>query len=88
MLMLRLKSKELKMFSPTFFGGNGTSALWSHGQDFTEKRWKGAEDTESGPGLMMSPGHVSPGRSDSRKQAGGHRKCLGNFSEQLKPLRE
>lgn len=84
MVMLRLKLKELKLFSPTFFGGNGTSALWSHGQGFTEKSAKGLKTLSQALGSRCPPGHVSPGRSDSRKQAGGHRKCLGNFTEQLK----
>lgn len=35
----------------------------------------------AGIGLMMfSLGTCPHGRRDSRKQAGGHRKCLGNFT--------
>lgn len=38
MVISRLELKETKTFSLTFSGENGTSALWSLGQDFLEKR--------------------------------------------------
>lgn len=84
MVILRLKLKELKMFSPCSLGEMGHLHFGHMARVSQRKGAKGLKTLSQALGSRCPPGHVSPGRSDSRKQAGGHRKCLGNFTEQLK----